>query len=149
MIRFAPLLLVTLLVGAQGAHAAPPEARPAATGRRVSIEFRGSLRDALKQIASKGGLNLVVTGNLEQDAEVYLKDVSPEEALRTVAAAYNLRIQRSGSIWTLRPMTREEIESAPPPPPPGASLDPVALRPSRGGPAERVDVLERCGLPAR
>jgi uncharacterized membrane protein YccF (DUF307 family) len=115
MIGFAPLLLVTLLVGAQGASAAPPEPRSAAFSKRVSIEFRGSLRDALKQIASKGGLNLVVTGNLDQDAEVYLRNVSPEEALRTVAAAYNLRIQQNGSIWTLRPMTPEEIRSAPPP----------------------------------
>ena len=127
MMRVAPLLLVALLVGAEGAAAAPRET-PAASGKRVTLEFRGSLREALKQIAAKGGLNLVVTGNLDQDAEVYLSDVSPEEALRTVAAAYHLRIEQNGNIWTLRPMTQEELTappSAPPPPPPSAAPAPL------------------------
>jgi hypothetical protein len=156
MIRFAPLLLVTLLVGAEGVFAAPREAAATPSSKRVSLEFRGNLRDALKQIAAKGGLNLVVTGNLEQDAEVYLNDVSPEEALRTVAAAYNLRIQQNGSIWTLRPMTSEEMAAAPsgvtptptapwgpPAPPPGHAVPPA---PS-AAPA-RLDNVKVPALPA-
>src|SRR5712692_2430114 len=94
----------------------------AGSPKRISIQYRGPLNDALKKIAAEGGINLVASGDLNQDAEVYLKGVSPEEALRTVATAYHLKIDQSGSIWTLRPMTDEERLAPPapaPPPPPG------------------------------
>jgi hypothetical protein len=95
----------------------------ASSPKRISIEYRGPLKDALKKIAAEGGINLVATGNLNQEVEVYLKGVIPEDALRTVANAYHLRIDQSGSIWTLRPMTDEErlAPPAPPPPPPLAT----------------------------
>src|ERR1700704_470702 len=97
-------------------------AAAASSPHRISIQYRGPLKDALKRIAAEGGINLVASGDLNQDAEVYLKGVSPEEALRTVATAYHLKIDQSGSIWTLRPMTDEERlgPPAPTPPPPPA-----------------------------
>lgn len=115
---------VPSLVSAASAEAASEQ-------KRISIEFRGNLRDALKKIASKGGLNLVVTGDLDQPSEVYLKDVTAEDALRTIAQGYNLHIQKSGSIWTLRPMTKEEVTSAQAAPPvlPSAPQAPVAPPP--------------------
>ncbi|MBX5484952.1 MAG: hypothetical protein IRZ16_24305, partial [Myxococcaceae bacterium] len=134
-----PVRAVALLVAvAAPVFAAPPPSAPPSTdaspNRRINIEFRGKLRDALKAIAQQGGLNLMVTGPLEEDAEVYLKDVSAEEALRTVAQAYHLEVRQSGSIWTLRATTpaerAEAPEATPPAPatpkaPPAPELPPV------------------------
>lgn len=84
-----------------------------AASPKVSVEYRGTLRDALKLIAQKGEINLVVVGDLSQPAEVLLKDVSAEEALRTVANAYQLDLKQSGSIWTLREAPGEAKAEAP------------------------------------
>jgi|CXWL01.1.fsa_nt_gi hypothetical protein len=73
-----------------------------AASPKVSVEYRGTLRDALKVIAQKGEINLVVMGELSQPAEVMLKDVSAEDALETVAKAYQLDLKRDDKIWTLR-----------------------------------------------
>jgi len=97
-------------VGQAPAHAATP-------AKKISIKYRGPLKDALKKIASQGGINLVASGDLSEEVEVLLSDVSPEEALKTLAASYHLRIDRSGSIWTLRPMTAAERVAMPAPPP--------------------------------
>jgi hypothetical protein len=105
------------LLGASASAAAP--------AKQISIEYRGPLNEAVKKIAAAGGINLVASGDLKQEAEVYLKDVSPEEALRTVAAAYHLRIDQSGSIWTLRPMTEAERLAQPPPAPPAPPAPPT------------------------
>ncbi|NOJ98915.1 hypothetical protein HMI51_39145, partial [Corallococcus coralloides] len=108
------LLLPTLLLGAPVALAegAPaPAAAATAPARTIDVSFRGSLRDALKTIAEKGGLNLVVTGDLDTPAEVRLRGISAEQALRTVARAYSLHLEQDGSIFTLRPLTAKEQES--------------------------------------
>jgi hypothetical protein len=128
---------------APAAQASKPA--PAKAEKKISISYRGSLRDALKQIASKGGINLVVSGGLDVPAEVYLTDVSPEEALRTVADAYELKVASSGNIWTLRPLTPGEKAAGPsfatPPSPmvtpvPGAPVvPPVPVAPRAAAPA--------------
>ncbi|MBN9685150.1 MULTISPECIES: polymer-forming cytoskeletal protein [unclassified Corallococcus] len=107
------LLLPTLLLGAPVALAegAPAPAAASAPARTIDVSFRGSLRDALKTIAEKGGLNLVVTGDLDTPAEVRLRGISAEQALRTVARAYSLHLEQDGSIFTLRPLTAKEKES--------------------------------------
>lgn len=113
-------------IGLQASQAA------ARSPKRISIEYRGPLKDALKKIADEGGINLVASGDLNQDAEVHLKGVDPAEALRTVAAAYHLKIDQNGSIWTLRPMTDEERLAPPapaPPPPPPAPRDAESTAP--------------------
>ncbi|MFP2912982.1 hypothetical protein ACLESD_49845, partial [Pyxidicoccus sp. 3LFB2] len=84
----------------------------APAARTIDVSFRGSLRDALKTIADKGGLNLVVTGDLDTPAEVHLRGVTANQALRTVARAYSLRLEQDGSIFTLRPMTTKEKDAA-------------------------------------
>ncbi|MBX7114349.1 MAG: hypothetical protein K1X64_08470 [Myxococcaceae bacterium] len=73
-----------------------------AASPKVSVEYRGTLRDALKVIAQKGEINLIVIGELTQPAEVMLKEVSAEDALTTVAEAYQLELKRDGKIWMLR-----------------------------------------------
>jgi hypothetical protein len=76
----------------------------------LQLQFRGSLRDAIQKIAEEGGLNVVITGALDTPADVRLKNVSAEQALRTVARAHALKLGRDGDIYTLRPMTEEELE---------------------------------------
>ncbi len=92
--------------------AVAPVAPVAKSAGKVNLEYRGPLKDALRKIASQSGINLIATGDLERTSEVFLKDASGEEALDTVANAYNLKVTRKGSIWTLRPMTEDEIEAA-------------------------------------
>ncbi|MBZ4331522.1 polymer-forming cytoskeletal protein [Corallococcus sp. AS-1-12] len=136
------LLLPTLLLGAPVALAegAPAPAAATAPARTIDVSFRGSLRDALKTFAEKGGLNLVVTGDLDTPAEVRLRGISAEQALRTVARAYSLHLEQDGSIFTLRPLTAKEKESggsaavtapaappAPPAPPAPAAPPDVAV----------------------
>ncbi len=104
----APLLLAAPLTLAQTqAPAAQAEARAQDT---ISVQFRGSLRDAIQKIAEEGGLNVVVTGELDAPAEVRLKNVSAEQALRTVARAYSLKLEQDNGIYTLRPLTAQEKE---------------------------------------
>lgn len=104
------LLLGAPLALAESAPAASAESAPAA--KSIDVSFRGSLRDALKTIADKGGLNLVVTGDLDVPAEVHLRGVTADQALRTVSRAYSLRMEQDGSIITLRPMTPHEKEAS-------------------------------------
>ncbi len=139
-------LFFLLAVASTGAALRAP-AEAATSPKRISIEYRGPLKDALKKIAAEGGINLVASGDLNQEAEVYLKGVSPEEALRTVANAYHLRIDQSGSIWTLRPMTDAERLSQPPspPPPPPPPRDSEATEPA---PRDRSEAKEEPSSPS-
>lgn len=124
-----------------------------ATPRAVTLEFRGSLRDGLRELAAKGGINLVVTGDLDQPAEIYLQSVSAEEALSTVAAAYQLKVQRQGSIWTLRPLipaeratgpTESTVAPAQPPAPPAPSPTPApAAEPEARKLLDKLDIRVR------
>jgi hypothetical protein len=139
------ILVPALLLGAPLSFAAepstpPPAAATAPAERTIDVSFRGSLRDALKQIADKGGVNLVVTGDLDTPAEVHLRNVTANQALRTVARAYSLRMEQDGSIITLRPMTADEKDAAsagspaPAPAPQAAAAPTPPARPIPGMP---------------
>jgi cytoskeletal protein CcmA (bactofilin family) len=143
------LLLPSLLLGApmmaaaQAPTSAPSsEAKAAPTEKRIDVNFRGTLRDALKRIAEDGGLNVVATGDLDTSVEVHLKGVTADQVLRIIARTYSLRLDQDGSIFTLRPMTAAEKEAAsanaasstpdkasaipaPPPGPPPAGVPPM------------------------
>ncbi len=138
------VLFPALLLGAPMAlaqDAAPRAGVSAPAASTVDISFRGTLRDALKTIADKGGLNLVVTGDLDSPAEVHLRGVTASQALRTVARAYSLRLDQDGTIYTLRPMTEQEKRAAAsgenepaepqaePATPPVASAPPIVVAP--------------------
>ncbi len=119
------ILLPTLLLGAPLALAAetpnPARAEAPAT-KTLDVNFRGTLQDALKRIAEDAGINVVATGALDTSVEVHLKGVTGEQALRTIARTYSLRLDQDGSIFTMRPMTAGEKENAtanaiPPAPP--------------------------------
>jgi hypothetical protein len=108
------LLLPSLLLGAPLALADPAAAAPAqaSASKPIDVSFRGTLRDALKQIAEQGGLNVVATGNLDTAVEVHLRGITAEQALKTIARTYSLRLRQDGSIYTLRPMTDAERHAA-------------------------------------
>jgi hypothetical protein len=127
------LLLPALLLASPLSLAQTQDSAPKAEAHAqdtISVQFRGSLRDAIQKIAGEGGLNVVVTGDLDSPAEVRLKNVSAETALRTVARAYSLKIDQDNGIYTLRPLTAAEKASAPaqgsaapmPPMPPGPPM---------------------------
>ena len=131
-----PTVLLTspLSLAQTQAPAANAEARAQGT---INVQYRGSLRDALQKIAEEGGLNVVVTGDLDSPAEVHLKNVSAEQALRTVARAYSLKLDQDHGIYTLRPMTAGEKApgaSAPvapvPPVPHAADFPPLPSHPA-------------------
>lgn len=90
-------LLLPLLLLTQAAFAGP-----------VTLRHEGTVKDALKAIAAQAGVNLIVIGELKEPMEVQLTDASAEEALSTVAAAAQLHVERSGTIWTVRAMSDEE-----------------------------------------
>ncbi|MCY1047412.1 hypothetical protein OV208_39300 [Corallococcus sp. bb12-1] len=147
------LLLPTLLLGAPLALAEGPPAPPSATTaptRTIDVSFRGSLRDALKTIAEKGGLNLVVTGDLDTPAEVRLRGIGAEQALRTVARAYSLHLEQDGSIFTLRPLTAREKEAGSagnaPVAPPAVPVPPMVAAAPPPAPPEPVDAEEAAEL---
>ena len=97
----------------------------------ISVEFHGTLRDALREVAHKGGLNLVATGELDSNAEVVLKDVSAEEALTSIAAAYELQVKHEGKLWVVKPKGEAAAVAPMPPMKPLAPLPPVpALAPA-------------------
>jgi cytoskeletal protein CcmA (bactofilin family) len=112
------LLLPTLLLGAplvlaaEAPTPAPTPTQAAPAEKRIDVSFRGTLRDAIKRIAEDGGLNVVATGDLDTSVEVHLKGVTAEQVLRIIARTYSLRLDQDGSIYTLRPMTAAEKETA-------------------------------------
>lgn len=118
MTRSIPLLLLlaALTSGAARAQPVPPPPPvapvPPAAGQQISLQFSGRLGDALKELAARGGINLVVTGKLDTPAEIYLSNVSAEEALAIVAETHQLKLSRQGSIWTVRPLHPGEPQSA-------------------------------------
>lgn len=69
----------------------------------VSLQYEGPLKDALREIAQKGGLNVVVAAPLNEKVQVNLTDVSAEEALETVAKVYQLEVTHEGKLWVIRP----------------------------------------------
>jgi hypothetical protein len=125
----ARILLPTLLLGASVALAQEnplPASAEAPAVKHIDVNFRGTLRDALKRIAEDGGLNLVATGDLDTPVEVRLQGITAEQALRTVASTYSLRLDQDGSIFTLRPQTAaEKTASVTPPAPTMAAVPPV------------------------
>ncbi|OJH40241.1 hypothetical protein [Cystobacter ferrugineus] len=142
-----PLLLSAALLAAPLSLAQDSADAPSPT---LQLQFRGTLRDAIQKIAEEGGLNVVITGDLDTPADIRLKNVSAEQALRTVARAHALKLQRDGAIYTLRPMTDAEKEEdgveehpsepahvpAPLPPPAPAVAPPPPVPPVAGHPSD-------------
>lgn len=89
----------------------------------VSVQFEGPLKQGLTAIAERGGLNVIVVGDLAEPAQIHLTDVTAEEALETVAKVYGLEVTKQGKLFVLR---RSAVPVAAPSPAPAA---PVAAAP--------------------
>ncbi len=97
----------------------------------VSVKFEGPLKQGLTTIAERGGLNVIVVGDLAEPVQIHLTDVTAEEALETVAKVYQLEVTKQGNLYVLR---RGAVLAAPVPPvapaplvAPGPPVAPVPL----------------------
>jgi type II secretory pathway component GspD/PulD (secretin) len=76
---------------------------------KISLDIKGmDIVDVLKMLATKSNLNLVVDKNVAGRVTVFLKDVSPQEALRVILASNNL-VQKADAGIT-RIMTGQDYE---------------------------------------
>ncbi len=98
-------IVAALLLAAAPAASASAEVEPS---RVISVDFDGSLKDALREIGERGGLNLIVTGELSAPAQVHLQGVSAFDALAAVAESHGLVVTRRGSVVTVRPRSAAE-----------------------------------------
>ena len=118
---------VALCGGASAQDAAEPSSSASASAsedaRRISVTHQGTVREVLRAIADEGGISLVVQGQLDAPAEVVLREVTPEEALQTVAAGWNLEVARAGNIFTVRARGAAPSPTQPSPPPAPAAAD--------------------------
>ncbi len=123
----------------------------------VSLKYEGPLKDALTQIAEKGGLNLVVVGKLDEPAQVNLKDVTAEEALATVAKVYELDVTREGKMWVIREKAAVKaadksagpVPPMPPLPPVGGEEDAEAKAAAREAALEAKEAAREAALEAK
>lgn len=113
----------------------------------VSVQFEGPLKQGLSVIAEKGGLNVIVVGELSEPAQLHLTDVTAEEALETVAKVYQLEVTKQGKLYVLRrPATNAQavpapVTAAPPAPPPLAPSLVVETTPGKDGTSPEVKQL--------
>lgn len=90
----------------------------------VSVQFEGPLKQGLTTIAERGGLNVIVVGDLAEPVQIHLTDVTAEEALETVAKVYQLEVTKQGKLYVLR---RGALLATPVPPvAPAPLVAPVA-----------------------
>ncbi len=113
----------------------------------ISMEFDGSLKDGLKQLAQKSGLNLVVIGEFDEHVNLNLPSVNGEEALETIAQAYGLQVTRAASskMWVIRraeaPPVVPVVAAVPVPQVPLKSVSPDAAREAADRARETADQL--------
>lgn len=82
----------------------------------VSMDFDGSLKEGLKQLAQKSGLNLVVIGEFDEHVNLNLPSVNGEEALETIAQAYGLQVTHGANskMWVIRRAEAPSVTAAVP-----------------------------------
>jgi hypothetical protein len=109
----------------------------------ISLQFEGPLKAGLKAVADKGGLNVIVVGNLDEPAQIHLAGVSAEEALETVAKVYQLEVTKQGKLYVLRRVAGSAETPVSPaiPTPPTPPSPPMALSGS-GSKDSSIETLE-------
>lgn len=76
---------------------------------KISLDIKGmDIVDVLKMLATKSELNLVIDKNVAGRVTVFLKDVSPKEALDVILASNNLVAKTDGSITRI--LTGQDYE---------------------------------------
>lgn len=82
----------------------------------VSLQYDGSLKEALKTLAAKGSLNVVVIGEFNEHVQINLSDVSGEDALETIAESYGLEISKKNKVWVIKRAVETAAPTPTPPP---------------------------------
>jgi hypothetical protein len=116
----------------------------------VSVQYDGALKGALAEIAQKGGLNILVSGDLNEHVQINLSNMPAEEALEIVAQSSQLELRQSGKTWVIRragsggptPSASRDTPPAPsailtPPPAPTVSAVPADSETANGRDSER------------
>ena len=130
------LIVSVAAAGAAGAQGdEPPPVQEQSGQARISLSERGTVAELLRAIAREGGLNLAVQGTLDAPAELHLKDVTAEEALRTLAKGWDLELDQQGSIWTVRARGGQAAAAAATPAPAVDPTDAAAPADGTAGPA--------------
>jgi hypothetical protein len=69
---------------------------------KINIEFKGPLSEVLKVVAQKGGMNVVVAGDVSEIVQIHLNNLTAEEAIESLATAYKLDVEKQGKLWIVR-----------------------------------------------
>lgn len=78
---------------------APPSEAPAGERRPVDVRFANAeLANALRLLADAGRFDLVVDGALQGTVTMELRQVSPYDALVTIAESKALEVRRDGRV---------------------------------------------------
>ena len=77
----------------------------------ISLDFKGmDIRDALKILSQKSGLNIVADSEINGTVTLYLKDVSIMDAISIIASTNKLAYDQTGSL--IRIMDQKDYEKA-------------------------------------
>lgn len=82
--------------------------------KRISIDVvRADIHDVLRLLAEKGGLNVVVSDDVQGQVTLRLRDVPWRQALDTVLASRGLGHELKGNVMRVAPMKQltEEAET--------------------------------------
>lgn len=104
--------------------------------------------EVLRQIAEKGQMNLVLGTDLPSiRVTIYLKDVTPEEAVKEVAKAAGWEVQKEGKIFKVQRTSAPSVPPLPSPPSPQPvqrpTTSPGAERPAGERGEEKVKSPEQ------
>lgn len=75
----------------------------------ISLDLKGmEIRDVLRILSQKSGLNIIADNDVKANVTIYIKDVSVMDALDIIALTTNLAYEENGSL--IRVMTDREYE---------------------------------------
>lgn len=139
-------LALTGLILAGDGDVPVPKAAPIDGAPLVSIEFADAdIRQALHLVAKQGGVNMIVSNDVQGTISMDLENATLEETLDAIMAVGGYRYERDGNIVTVQSLEglleqRDQVAKLAPPPLPPPALperEPLVLR-LRYVDAERV-----------
>ncbi|MEM9070691.1 MAG: hypothetical protein AAGE52_19445 [Myxococcota bacterium] len=84
---------------ARRVEAPPSEPRPPRRRDRVDVSFRRApLSDALRFLADRAGINLVVEDNVQGEVSLQLRSIHPLDALEALAQAHGAQVSWRGNV---------------------------------------------------
>ncbi|MBI4597921.1 MAG: hypothetical protein HY737_05925 [Candidatus Omnitrophica bacterium] len=97
-------------VAALPAEPAPAQTSLLGMNERVSLDLRSTdATDALKYLASKGGLNIAISKNVSGRVNLFLTDVPIRDVFELILRSNSLAYDRQGDVYNI--MTEEEYRA--------------------------------------